>query len=131
MQHLDKSIDVKKSSLHEAIRRFVSDLKGSTAGAKSDQSDTISPSGGVTADAKAADHSIIREVKHSDLVYRFNPRKLWQNLVERQLVAAEGHIYHQATWKCEIAKALKYDVEPLFKQLAIANAREVGAKRPL
>ncbi len=89
---------------------------------------TSSPSGGVTADVNAADHSIIREVKHSDLVY---PRKLWQNLVERQLVAAEGHIYHQDKWKCEIAKALRDDVEPLLKQLAIANAREVGAKRPL
>ena len=43
----------------------------------------------------------------------------------------EGHIYHHAKWKCEIAKALRDDVEPLFKQLDIANAREVGAKRPL
>ena len=109
----------------------MSDLKGATAGAKPDQSDNIFAFWGVTADAKAADHSIIREVKHSDLMYRFNPRKLWQNLIERQLVAAEGHIYHQVTWKGEIAKALRDDVEPLFKQLAIANAREVGAKRPL
>jgi hypothetical protein len=72
-----------------------------------------------------------REVKRSDLVYRFNPRKPWQNLVERQLVASEGHIYHQAKLKGEIAKALGDDVEPHFKHLAIANAREVGAKRPL
>ncbi len=71
MQHLDKYIDVKKSSLHEAIRMFVSALKGHTAGAKSDQRDTIFAFWGVTTDAKAADHSIIREVKHSDLVYRF------------------------------------------------------------
>ena len=49
MQHLDKYIDVKKSSLHEAIRRFVSDLKGATAGAKPDQSDNIFAFWGVTA----------------------------------------------------------------------------------
>ena len=48
-------------------------------------------------------------------MYRFNPRKLWQNLIERQLVAAEGHIYHQDEWKCEIAKVLRDNVEPLFK----------------
>ena len=109
----------------------MSGLKGFAAGTKPDQRDSIFGFWGVAASEKKAEHSVIREVKNSERRYRFIPRKLWRILVEKRLVPEEGYTFHQAAFKDKIAEALERDVDPLFKQLASADARVISAMRPL
>jgi hypothetical protein len=129
MPHLDMVIDVLKSELHDAVRNFASDNKGSMTGAR--PADEVFSFWGVDARARKSPDSVIREVKNSCEYYRFNPRELWRVLVDRQLVGNEGYIYHQSKWKDEIARLLEHEVDPLFKTLAGANACTIGAKRPI
>ena len=129
MQYLDVVVDILKSELHDAIRDFVSDVKGCMSGAR--PVDEVFRFWGVDVKARASPDSVIREVKNSCEYYRFNPRELWRELVDRQLIGNEGYIYHQSKWNDEIVRILEHEVDPLFKTLAGANVCTIGAKRPV
>ena len=132
MQHLDNVVDVLKSEVHEAYRDFLSEGKGHMSGVNPGLCNEVFSFWRVySQEMRVSPTSLIREVKNSNEYYRFNPRKLWHDLMERRFVAQEGYVFHQASVKDDIARALEHEVDPLFKTLASANVCSIGAKRPI
>lgn len=117
---IDRDIQIPQSFLREKYHLFVSNQIGSQAKQGGfDRSFILRTYNGV-----------IHEKKSGELKYYFNPRCLWQHLVEKKWVL-ESFKYQREKFQKEREHALTNEVDPLFKHLMEKDPGVVGSKRPL
>jgi len=114
---IDRNWQVDQAIMHGEFQEFKDRTVGRTTGGRIEREYFLSAYPG-----------IIHEKKSGTRKYVFNPRKLWNFLVEKKWLGQESFDYHRA----KVAEARdRVNVDPRFRALAQASASDISALRPL